>query len=519
MVTRRQILRAGAGALASCAAPASTRADRSAETARGRVVEVLKGATRGIGGVLVSNGLEVVRSDAEGGYTLPARDGVFVVKPAHWTVPLDIRTGVPCFYYTHKPTGSPEGLKHGGLKATGPLPSSIDFVLERAPELKFFSAALFADPQPANHQELSFLRRTMDKMCARQDFAFGLALGDIASDNLHVYQDYQKETARLGAPVWHIPGNHDHDYDAPDVHSRLDTWRARFGPPTYAFEYAGALFVMLDNVSVRADGSYAGEIGPHGLAFVRNLLDFTPRDKLVVVCTHIPLTSSYSDDPSCTTSDRHALLNLLAGRRAVSFAGHMHTSEHHYLPAVSGSHHHQVVSALSGSWWSGPFDSTGQPLAISSDGTPHGWHVLSVDGADYHTEFVPAREEAIARVIVGGAARVAISDAPLEVVHGAPSPFGLMLNVFEGGPRTSVFVDLDGERHALRRVHEKDPYTEALFRTAGETLKYWVRAEASSHIWALEAPGVPPAVLARARLTIVDEYGRSRLEGAPLFQS
>lgn len=510
-ITRRSLLGASTlGVLSLADASFAYRLD----VARGRVIQIDSGSARGIPDVLVSNGIEVTRTDADGAYELPVRDGVFVIKPAHWSLPVDVSTGAPSFSYMHRPFGSPCGLAHGGLAPTGPLPKAIDFVLTREPEPKAFTAALLADPQPSNSDELAFLRRAMDKMCGRE-FAFAIALGDIASDNLSVYAEYKKQTARLGAPVWHIPGNHDHDADATDPRFRLETWRATFGPPTYAFEHSSALFIMLDNVRVKPEG-YLGEIGAAGLAFVQNLLAFTPPDKLVVVCTHIPLVSSHADDPSCATSDASALLALLAGRKAVSFSGHMHTSEHHYLPAQGGMHHHQIITALSGAWWSGPFDAGGQPLSVSSDGTPHGWHELSINGADYHTTFVPARDDAVARAILPGLSNGAAAAAMIETVNARSVQRGLLVNVFDGGPRTSVCIEVGGERHVLRRIHATDPYTEQLYREAGASLKYWVQAEASSHLWALDASALPAGALTDARLTIIDEFGLTRIANASL---
>ena len=51
-----------------------------------------------------------------------------------------------------------------------------------------------------------------------------------------------------------------------------------------------------------------------------------------------------------------------------------------------------MLTALSGSWWSGPFDHRGVASADSRDGTPNGFHILSIDGTSYATRFVPAKE-------------------------------------------------------------------------------------------------------------------------------
>jgi hypothetical protein len=502
-ITRRSLL--GAGALGLLSLEPGARLAAQLSVARGKVLQADRNGPKGVPGILVSNGVEVTRTDAEGAYSLPFRDGLFVIKPAHWRIPHDVRTGHPAF-----------ACMRPQLPGSA-RPDPVDFFIERSPEPKSFRAAVLADPQPANIDEVGFLQRAMDKMCTQDDFAFALALGDIASDNLSIYPAYREQAGRLGVPVWHIPGNHDHDAHASGPRG-LDTWRATFGPPTYAFEYSGALFVMLDNVMVTPAG-YRGEIGPAGLTFVRNLLAHTPQEKLIVVCTHIPLASSHADDPSCTTSDTSALLRLLDGRKAVSFSGHMHTSEHHYLPYPGGTHHHQIITALSGSWWSGPFDPNGQPLSVSSDGTPHGWHELSIDGADYHTTFVPARDDAVVRAIVPGSANGAAATATIETVSLLSVEGGLLVNVFDGGPRTRVFVEAGGERHLLQRVHAADPYTEQLYREAGASLKYWVQAEVSTHLWTLDLSALPASMLRDARLTIIDEFGRTGIDNAPVLLS
>lgn len=86
-------------------------------------------------------------------------------------------------------------------------------------------------------------------------------------------------------------------------------------------------------------------------------------------------------------------MRLISGRSAVSFSGHTHTTEHHYFDLEGGGqHHHHVLTAVSGSWWSGPFDYRGIACAVSRDGSPNGYHVLSIDGAKYETRFVAAKE-------------------------------------------------------------------------------------------------------------------------------
>lgn len=502
-LTRRHFLGATTSAFATSLMAPSYVARAQGAMVQGRVRHLTAGASSGLPGVLVSNGVEVTRTDGDGAYALPMRSEVFIIKPAHWAAPLDVRTGLPVFW-------------HRNNSRVGDLPASLDFILERQHEPTAFSALLYADPQPADEREVRFLRSAMDKMAGQKGAAFALALGDIAGDNLSIYPSYLEEIARIESPVWHLPGNHDHDSEGAGGEHRLDTWRAVFGPPTYAFEYGNALFIMLDNVRPVPHGSYEGSIGQAGLTFVRNLLSMTPADRLVVVCTHIPLTSSHSADPSCVTSDAAALLGLLRGRKAISFSGHMHTSEHHYLDGAHGSHHHQIVAALSGSWWSGPFDSAGHPYAVASDGVPRGWHVLSIDGSEYRTEFVSSRDDTIGRLIVSPRLQSSRSSPQFETVIGVESPFGLMVNLFDGGPRTRVVIEQDGVILPLSRVDAADPHTKRLYAAAGDTLKPWVRAEPSTHLWAIDENAFAAIDPTRAQLTVIDEFNRCRVSGAPL---
>ena len=85
-------------------------------------------------------------------------------------------------------------------------------------------------------------------------------------------------------------------------------------------------------------------------------------------------------------------------------------------------HHHHVLTAACGSWWSGPFDPGGVPIADSRDGTPKGFHVLSVDGNQYATRFVPlgSAPEQHLRILISA------TDENTE----------LFVDVFDGGPLT-----------------------------------------------------------------------------------
>src|SRR5690606_7817872 len=78
----------------------------------------------GLADIRVSNGRDIVKTDAQGRYTLPIDDdtNIFVIKPQGWRTAVDANQ-LPQYYYIHKPAGSPK-TDYPGIDPTGPLPAS-----------------------------------------------------------------------------------------------------------------------------------------------------------------------------------------------------------------------------------------------------------------------------------------------------------------------------------------------------------------------------------------------------------
>src|SRR5690606_20249641 len=86
---------------------------------------------KGIAGVSVTNGVQVVQTDSKGRYELPVGSDqiIAVIKPGNYDVPVNDNK-LPQFFYIHKPSGSPE-LEYPGVAPSGPLPREINFPLVR----------------------------------------------------------------------------------------------------------------------------------------------------------------------------------------------------------------------------------------------------------------------------------------------------------------------------------------------------------------------------------------------------
>ncbi len=397
------------------------------------------------------------------------------------------------------------------------------------------------DPQPESLAELEYVRDDVVAGLIGTPAAFGITAGDLMFDDLSLYGRYNAILGRIGPPWWNVGGNHDLNFEAPDARRSRETFKRVFGAAHYAHEYGGALFIMLDNVEyLGADpakpgksGKYRGFIPADQLAFVAALLRETPADRLIVLVMHIPLTSYLGpDDPGISTANRADLLKLLGDRPCASFAGHTHTTEHHYLGAADGAtrpHHHHVLTAASGSWWSGPLDHRGIACADSFDGTPNGHHVLSIDGAAYTTRYVPAAEPADKQLRISLEVQAHADDR--ETFHEASmsqllrSPLtadqaagaSVIVNVFDGGPKTVVAYALD-DRPAIpmTRVARPDPFVQQLYGRYPGTIKPWVKPMPSSHLWSARLPrGLTPGTYALT-VRVTDEYGREHRDAMVL---
>ena len=547
-VTRREVLLGAASGLALATIdPSKARADEArGATVSGLVFEdrdgsgVAGAANPGLPGVLVSNGRDVAATGPDGRYSLPLPDEatIFVVKPAGFMPPVDPLTRLPRFYRHHQPNGTPASLNltFEGLAPTGPVPASLDFALKSQEEPKAFEVVMVTDPQPETEAEVDFIREDLIEALAGVDAKFGLTAGDIMFDDLALYPRLNAIIGTIGLPWWNIGGNHDLNFEAPDRTYSRETYKRYFGPSYYAFFYAQTLFLMLDDVDYlgpdpakpRSSGKYEGRLDEAQLEFVRGVLAKTPPETLVVAVLHIPIRTYLGDEPWQNLTNKEALFRLLEGRKhTVSFAGHTHTTEHHYFGAADGwngaePHHHHVLTALSGSWWSGPFDHRGVASADSRDGTPNGLHILSVDGTGCTSRFVPAKEPNGRQMRLSidsrfhGITKDADREFRQEQLLGSPVPraalFGssLIANVFDGGDRTKVTMTI-GERGPVPMAREArpDPFVEEVFARNEPTKKAWVNADKSSHIWTvrLSADLAPGAY--RVVVEAIDEYGRT----------
>jgi hypothetical protein len=410
------------------------------ETATGFVFEDQNGngvrdaGEPGLAGIPVSNSREVVLTDAEGRYTLPAEGDtiLFVVNPSQWRTPVDPVTQLPRCYYVHRPEGSPKS-RFGGVEATGLLPASVDFPLLRQEEPGTFQVLMFGDTQPRNEQEVDYLVQDIVTETSGMEVAFGATLGDLVFDNLSVFPAVIHGIGLIGAPWYHVIGNHDMNYDAPASHQAYETYARYFGPSWYAFNYGPVHFIVLNNIHWDVEKrEYHSALGEAQLDFIANNLAHVSTDRLVVLMMHIPLQD---------IRDRDRLFLLLQKYpHTFSLSAHWHRQMHFFLGNETGwlqeeAHHHMVHGTACGAWWTGPYGMLGIPEPTMTDGTPHGYSIVTFSNTDYKVTYKAARRPSDYQMDIHAPASIASADAASTVV---------VANIFNGSLRSSAKMRLGG---------------------------------------------------------------------------
>lgn len=348
---------------------------------------------------------------------------------------------------------------------------------------------VFGDPQVKSLQDVDYYRRDIIEPLRGQHGArLGMTLGDIVNDVPALLPAVRQETARLGIPWLHVPGNHDVDAGAADDATSLRSFQEVFGPDTVIRETALANFVTLDDV-IALPGqtpAYIGGFREDQFALLEARLPRLRKHRLLVLAMHIPLFEEAGKD-SFRDEDRARLFALLrAFPHVLVLSAHNHAQRHVFHAASSGWQgptplHEYNVGAACGSYWAGAKDAAGIPDATMADGTPNGYAVLEVKpGGAYALAWHNARDAADTQIGL---------HAPKVLRRGAYPAWGVYANVYMGMDDTRVEYRVDdGEWMPMKRVLQPDPalLAENARDDLADALRGYDRspeAEPSPHLW------------------------------------
>jgi outer membrane protein assembly factor BamB len=230
----------------------------------------------GLADVAVSDGVEIVQTDADGGYSLQIStdrrltDLVYITQPAGYAVPTDAYM-TPQFY-----------RDLGALTDDEQRTADFGLVRDSASSGSSFSFANIADPHVVNNPQ-QWPPQIREINSTGHELGFITVSGDLTNNATDAeFQMYRAGTAESDLPVWPAVGNHEYfSGGGTSYAARIDNYRRHVGPEWYSFDYGDRHFLILEN-----NGQAPFD---EQFAWVRSDLELNADRKDLVVIAHQPM--------------------------------------------------------------------------------------------------------------------------------------------------------------------------------------------------------------------------------------
>lgn len=347
----------------------------------------------GVPGVLVSDGKDIVKTDANGIYQLQSQKEwqyVFVIIPSGYDVP---RQGIlPEF--------------HAALSYPSNVPERKDFELIKTDNDKF-TMFVCGDMHLAKRNndiaQFADVAKTLNSAISKAaGKAYCMTLGDMTWDlywysNSYTFPQYL-ETANTNfqnVTFFHTMGNHDNDMNSVGDYNKAFRYTRDIAPTFYSFNLGKAHFIVLDNIDYNDVGTgdalrsaYVLDYTAEQMAWLRKDLSFVDQGTPVFITSHAPLSKPngatsfnngyMSGANSAGEANMSEFISALAGYDVHFLSGHTHNLFHRTHNAKFSEHNEAAICASW--WWSGK---TTPGLHLSQDGTPGGFAVWEFNGKSF----------------------------------------------------------------------------------------------------------------------------------------
>ena len=347
---------------------------------------------KGIAGVAVSDGINVVVTDAKGNYQLQSDKKygyVFISTPSG--------------YETNLVGNQPQFFKRITQNAKG-IKETANFTLNKVDNKKHAVLAM-ADFHLArrNNDVAQFekvaddINQTAQELKAQGYRVYGVSLGDESWDGFWYSNNYGlaetfEDLQRINMPFYHCMGNHDNDPYCPSDWSSEQQWVKVCGPVYYSFNAGDVHYIVIDDIQYLNDGASQGTIGKRDyndvviseeMAWLKQDLA-TLRDKAqpIVVAMHAPLY----DNPTLSGQkqvDHDNVVNTKDFEQAFAgfsdvhvLSGHTHVD--YNVKRKSNILEHNTAAICATWWWTGKLSN----VHVCTDGTPGGYGVYTWTGKD-----------------------------------------------------------------------------------------------------------------------------------------
>lgn len=366
---------------------------------------------KGVEGVLVTDGVEITKTNADGHYWLKSNkvyEVVYVILPSGYNVPT--QGAMPKFWaQTSTDTANEEQHNFELIKANNDAHTVLV-----ATDIHLTNRNLY--PNDRTQFREGFVNELISNYTGKSN-VYCLNLGDFAHD-VHWYKNDIGWSASLnnhpsddisGLPCqfWSTMGNHDHDGHTPageDVDLRASgPFRKMVGPTHVAMNIGKVHYMLLDDIiylndfkgsnsandPLMGDCNYYADFREDMVKWIEKDLSYISKDTPIVVGLHIPLvnwTGSGRNTEFLSEANWKRFVDLFKDFKDVNFiTGHTHQTRFRPVPGYGTNMYEHNIGAVCGVWWSssqrtGGTNSQSGAINLCADGTPSCYYVYEVNG-------------------------------------------------------------------------------------------------------------------------------------------
>jgi len=469
----------------------------------------------GVPGVVVSDGVAVTTTDANGVYYMNSAKKYNYVW---YSVPGDYEP------MTLGYDGTAGGILPVIYRRLDGIPGNtqrVDFEMVKAADTDNYTLFIMGDMHVANRSNTGdlaqfriFTKEFNERVAATTGRRYGLTLGDMSWDvfwyeNKFGLAEYFKEmdSSVKDIIIYNTMGNHDNDFTRPDDFEKEEPYRDVLAPTYYSYNIGKIHYVVLDDIDysgVAASGynastgelvdpdhrgEYTTNVTTDQLNWLKKDLAYVKKSTPVILSTHAPVyrpngvnkwKAGLSGRSYGSTAD---LVSVLDGYKVHIFTGHTHDIFNYDNVSTTGIFEHNAGSVCGSWWWTGKYV---PGVTLAQDGSPGGYTVLDVKGTnlnwfykstsypdDYQFRAYDMNE--VKKVVTSGKYP---SRTNWERYASAMQGYGsnvIMLNIWNYDPSWTVSISENGKELSVSQVMAYDPYhiiCESAYRDSFNTISW-----------------------------------------------
>lgn len=489
----------------------------------------------GLADVVVSDGVEVVKTDKNGVYQFKSAKKwgyVFVSIPKGYEV---VSEGVlPQF--------------HATLTEKADKAERHDFNLVKVNQDKyrvyFLGDMHLADRTNDLNQFDNCMKEVKADIMDDDVKSYVITLGDMTWDlywysrNYYFPQylksvNYYFKNAAKQVQFFHTIGNHDHDMCKDGDFNTVIEYVKDIAPTYYSFNIGDVHYIVLDDIlctnvggaaSAKPKRTYSEEVTSEQMKWLVKDLSFVSKSTPVIVTSHAPVYAkeTVKNVNAVTTyylKNSETLLSKFKGYKVDFVTGHTHVL-YNVDKSSDGIYEHNAGAVCASWWWSGYLT---PGIHICTDGAPGGYSVWDITGTDKKWRYKGTGRDADEQFRSYDLNKVYFTvekDAP-KVPAALKSKFEkytdaypknsdneVLINIWNWNPKWKIEIKENGKTLSSTRVKGYDPLhiaalTAKRFNDASLTEEPAFTTTVNYHMFKVKASSATSTI----DIKVTDEFG------------